>query len=199
MQEVPRKSNAVFLRGFRTTLIPLEEEHAPYLQTWINDPEVRRCLMNSVPLSLAEEKEFIERRRADKNNIVLGIVADDNTFIGTMGLHRIRRIDDVAATGSMIGEKDYWSQGYGTDAKMTLLHYAFYTLNLRKVNSSVLAFNGRSKRCLEKCGYREEGVKKKEVFRDGEYHDEIMMAVFRENFDHAWNEYAARMEREQSS
>ncbi len=80
-------------------------------------------------------------------------------------------------------------QGYGTEAKMLLLDYAFNTLNLRKVCSTVLAFNGRSQRYNEKCGYVVEGVQKAQVFRDGSYHDLILMAVFRDDWLPVWREY----------
>ena len=38
----------------------------------------------------------------------------------------------------MIGEKSYWGKGYGTDAKMVLLDYAFSELGFRMVKSEAL-------------------------------------------------------------
>ncbi|MBP9760373.1 MAG: GNAT family N-acetyltransferase, partial [Candidatus Pacebacteria bacterium] len=103
--------------------------------------------------------------------------------------HHISWINRTATSGAFIGDVAHQGQGYGTEAKMLLLDYAFNTLNLRKVCSTVLAFNGRSQRYNEKCGYVVEGVQKAQVFRDGSYHDLILMAVFRDDWLPVWREY----------
>jgi len=99
-----------------------------------------------------------------------------------MGLHRINYLNQNASTGAAIGEKKYWSKGYGTAAKMLLLKWAFLELNLRAVQSSVFAFNERSAHYNGKCGYQEVGRLPKWRFRDGQWHDEIIMVVTREDF-----------------
>jgi RimJ/RimL family protein N-acetyltransferase len=69
------------------------------------------------------------------------------------------------------------------------LEYAFNTLDLRKVCASVYDFNPRSKRCMEKCGYHQEGVRKQHIFRNGRLVDEILMAVFKDDFIKVWEVY----------
>ena len=72
---------------------------------------------------------------------------------------------------------------------MLLLNYAFNTLNLRKIVSRVVSFNRRSKAYSEKCGYKVEGVLKKDIFKDGEYHDLICMAVFKDDWLPLWEKF----------
>jgi len=98
----------------------------------------------------------------------------------------------VATTGAVIGEKDCWNKGYGTDAKMALLEYAFNTLNLRKIMSSVIAFNGRSKRYSEKCGYRVEGRIRAWHFKNGRYWDEMIMSVTKSQWLAAFERYRGK-------
>ncbi|MDP2650318.1 MAG: GNAT family protein, partial [bacterium] len=69
------------------------------------------------------------------------------------------------------------------------LDFAFNQLNLHKVCSCVHAFNTRSVRYSEKCGYVVEGVLKAHNFLNGAYHDEIHMAVFREPWLPLWEKY----------
>jgi RimJ/RimL family protein N-acetyltransferase len=95
----------------------------------------------------------------------------------------------------MIGEKEYWGKGYGTEAKMLLLHYAFDTLNLRKICSSVISFNERSHKYSLKCGYKEEGRRKAQLFRDGKYWDEIQLAVFRKDWLLLWKKFQAEQKK----
>jgi RimJ/RimL family protein N-acetyltransferase len=53
----------------------------------------------------------------------------------------------------------------------------------------VYAFNKRSLRYNLKCGYKVEGVRKKQIFRNGKYHDEILIAVFKEDWLPIWERY----------
>lgn len=185
-----RRPKLVFLRGKKTILRPLRKATDFELcLRWINDPEVNQYLLVYFPVTEKKEEEWFDSFSNNPNEVVLGIEIPDGRLIGTMGLHNIKLKDRTAVTGALIGEKEYWSKGYGTDAKMTLLDYAFNTLNLRKINSSVYAFNKRSLKYNLKCGYKIEGVRKKQIFRNGKYHDEIIIAVFKENWLPIWKKY----------
>ena len=147
----PVQNRVVFRMGKRIYLRPLSKEDIPLLAVWINDPEVNQYLKISHPMRLEDEMKFYESLGERKNDIIFAIVLKDtDDIIGTMGLHKIDHKNGLATTGSFIGRKDLWGKGYGTEAKMLLLEYAFNTLNLRKVCSIVYDFNERSKKCLKK-------------------------------------------------
>jgi RimJ/RimL family protein N-acetyltransferase len=181
-----KKNRVVFLRGAKCALGFLDKTDAPDLTRWINaQRKGQRNLMISLPYTEMQEENWIERiaeNQKKQKEIVLAIETFEGKFIGTIGLHRINWKDRTAVTGMLIGEPDYREKGYGTDAKMALLDYAFNTLNLWKICSGALAFNVGSQRCLEKCGYQREGVRRKQFFRNGEYHDEIMFGLFKEEW-----------------
>ncbi len=177
-------SRIVFRMGKRIYLRAVLTEDIPLITVWINDPEVHQFLKIAYPMSPEDEKKWQEGLAGKKpGDVVFAIVlADTDEIIGVMGLHHIDHRNGLATTGAFIGRKDLWSKGYGTEAKMLVLEYAFNTLNLRKVCSAVYDFNGRSKRCLEKCGYTPEGCRKKHLYRNGRFVDEYLMAVFKEDF-----------------
>ncbi len=182
----------VFLLGKRVVLRPLMKEDIPLLIRWINDPEISKFLNVCMPMMEADEEEWFGNLHKEKpNNIVLAIVVEGKT-IGTMGLHGISWKDRTATTGALIGEKEYWNKGYGSEAKMLLLNYAFNTLNLRKISSSVIAFNKRSYNYSLKCGYKKEGRLKKHHFSHGKYWDEILLAVFVEDWLPLWKQFAKK-------
>lgn len=136
----------VFLRAKRIYLRPLEPEDIPLLVRWINDPDIRKFVASYLPQTTQDEEVWLEnlgKRKA--NDLTFGIALKDTLeLIGVMGLHQINHKDGTAQTGAMLGRKDLWGQGYGSEAKMALLGYAFNTLNLRKICSSAYAFNKRS-------------------------------------------------------
>jgi RimJ/RimL family protein N-acetyltransferase len=175
------EKGVVFLRGKRVILRPLNKEtDLPSILRWINDPETRQFIAAYLPSSLEAEEQWLDDLLKKKaSDIVLAIETLDGVFIGTMGIHQINWKDRVAVTGALIGEKEYWGKGYGTDAKMALLDYAFNTLNLHKLCSAVVAFNQRSLHYSLKCGYKIEGKRRRQFFKDGKYHDEIVLGVFR--------------------
>jgi RimJ/RimL family protein N-acetyltransferase len=181
------KTPVVFLQGNKVCLRPIEISDLGNLHRWINDPEIRQFLKNYTPLNLQAEREYIEALTSRKNDISFAIVKrEGNEHIGSIALHQINWKDRLANTGTMIGEKQYWGQGYGTEAKLLLLRYAFDTLNLHRVCSKVYDFNSRSLAYAKKCGYVQEGVMRKHIFRDGNYHDVVFFGVFREEFEAAW-------------
>jgi RimJ/RimL family protein N-acetyltransferase len=186
-----RNDDVIFLRGKRLYLRPPTKEDVPYLLRWMNDQEVSQYLAAFLPFMEADELEWLDRIHKNKESDVVFVIVDGRTKkpIGLMGIHRINWKDRTATTGAVIGEKSYWGKGYGSEAKMLVLNYAFNTLNLRKIASRVIAFNKRSKAYSEKCGYKVEGVLKQELFKNGRYHDSIMMAVFKKDWAPLWEKF----------
>jgi RimJ/RimL family protein N-acetyltransferase len=187
------ETQIVFLKGKKVTLRPFSVEDAPTLQRWINDPEVRQFLTVLYPAQLQSEREWVEglAKKPDKDVVLMMEV--EGRPIGSMGLHSINWKDRTAMTGALIGEKDCWGKGYGTDAKMVFLDYAFNTLNLRKIYSRVYSFNKRSLAYSLHCGYEVEGRLIKEHFCRGRYWDVIVLGLFKKQWLPYWKKYSAKM------
>ena len=187
----PTKQPVVFLEGKKVILRPLDKRtDVEILQRWINDPEVRHNLAMIFPQTLKNEEEFIERAGDTTKGVVLGIVIKETSeLIGTMALHEIDWPNRNATTGAMIGEKKYWRKGYGTDAKMILLDYAFNTLTLHTISSNAFVFNRRSIGYNAHCGYRVEGVQKSRLFRAGRYWDRVLLGVSKKDWLPIWRRY----------
>lgn len=179
------------LRGKKVILRPVDiEKDLDRCWQWLNDFEITQFLGKPHrPITREKERELLQSLIEKESSVVFAIDTFEDTHIGMTGLHNISYFDGTAVTGTLIGDKRYWSRGYGTDAKMLLLWYAFKVLNLRRVNSHVISFNARSLRCQLKCGYEIEGIKKKEVYKNGHYDDLIMLAVFRRSWFKRWHTY----------
>lgn len=186
----PTDNHIVFLKGKKTILRPLAEIDIPLLLRWVNDPEIRQFITRVFPAMEQDERDWLEKLHKQCNTeVVLMIETLNHVPIGTMGIHGIDWRDHVAKTGAMIGEKAFWGKGYGTDAKMVLLNYAFNTLNLRKIMSRVYAFNKRSLAYSLHCGYRIEGRLKRQHFINGQYWDEFILGLFKHWWLSYWEAY----------
>ena len=104
----------------------------------------------------------------------------DRRFIGKCGFTKVNWRNRLAEMAILIGEKELHGKGFGADAVRTLCRFGFSEMNLRKIKAAVFDFNAPALRCYEKCGFKREGVLKQEMFRDGAYHDVILMALFRQ-------------------
>jgi len=170
--------------GKRVRLRAIEREDIPTFLKWLNDPQVQRYLGRTpFPLSFAEEERWFERELNTEKSRIFAIETGKGVHIGNIGLHEIDYKDGKATLGIMIGEREYWDQGYGTDAVRTLLGFAFQELNLHRVSLEVFEFNQRAMRCYEKCGFRHEGVAREDSFRSGKRHDKILMGILRSEFE----------------
>lgn len=183
------QNKIVFLRGKKTILRPISESDIPFFIKWINDPEVAKFIARHWPLMELTEKKWLEKKAESDDSIVLVIETLEGKPIGIMGIDKIDWVNRTAITGALIGEKAYWGKGFGTDAKMQLLNYAFNTLGLRKICSEVISFNGRSVAYSKKCGYIEEGRKRQQIFREGKCWDMVLLGVFKEEWLPKWQAY----------
>lgn len=68
-------------------------------------------------------------------------------------------------------------RGLGTEAARLIVGYGFERLRLHRIDLDVFAFNPRAKRAYEKVGFVVEGVRRDAFRFDGEYTDEILMAI----------------------
>jgi len=62
-----------------------------------------------------------------------------------------------------------------------VIDYAFNELNIRKITLSLLSKNLRALSLYKKYGFIREGLLKDEQFKNGNYYDVILMALFNEN------------------
>ncbi len=173
------------LLGHNVRLRAIEREDLPTFVRWLNDPEVRGYLEMYLPLSMAQEERWFQSLLERRDEVVLAVEARvEHTWvhIGSVGLHRIDWKNRRATVGIVLGEKKFWDRGYGTEALRTLLKFAFHELGLHRVELEVYAFNARAIRCYEKVGFKQEGVRREALFRDGRFHDILVMGLLAEEF-----------------
>ena len=74
-------------------------------------------------------------------------------------------------------------KGYATEAVRILLRYGFYERRYQKVNSACLEINEGSIKLHKKLGFKEEGRRRRNIYTNGKYYDDILFGLTREEFD----------------
>ena len=171
------------IQGERVTLRPVDPDgDLERCCQWVNDLEVTYFMSFQGPITRPRERDMLARERDPERDIMLAIETEDGTHIGNCGLHGIDRESRRATLGIMIGDKRYWSQGYGTDAVKTLCAFGFIEINLQRIELSVYSHNTRAQGCYEKCGFQVEGRLRRKAYIAGQYRDELRMGLLREEF-----------------
>ncbi|MGB7604602.1 MAG: GNAT family protein [Lutisporaceae bacterium] len=182
MTVVDESWHTKLLLGEKTCLRPFDEIDMPYLLRWYNDYELNRLAGWSDGKVSASKLKYNMSRSFGSDPMNLMIDNLEGKPIGTIQLYEVDEQDKSCKLGVRIGDKDYWSKGYGTDSVKTLVEYAFMKMGLYRVALRVYEFNERAARCYEKCGFKYEGRTRKSAYIDGAYYDEILMGVLKSDF-----------------
>ena len=165
-------------------LRPLEPKDVEYYYRYRNDWEVIRHLGGfSTGYSRANLEDWI-KRHSNRDDEILWTIADAATdeCIGHVGLYQVDHRVRKGQFAIMIGDKALWGRGIGTRVTQAVVSWAFSQLNLHKVSLHVLANNQRAIRIYEGLGFRPEGILRDEQFRDGQFLDLMLMAVFEDDW-----------------
>lgn len=186
-----KKERVIFLEGNKVILRPPDKEKdLEKCLIWINNQNVLQYLSLRFPASRLEEEKWFEKQK--ENTFTFAIETKEGLYIGNIGLHNINYLNGTADLGIMIGDQNYWSKGFGFDAEMTLFHYAFTELNLRKITHCAFRLNKRSVGLAKKCGGVREGILRQQIFKNNQYQDMILFAIFKKRWVKIWKEYAEK-------
>ncbi|HSQ90256.1 GNAT family protein [Romboutsia sp.] len=168
--------------GEKVCLRAYKEEDISIASKFVNDKELKKLLVTTIPFPMTywEEEEWIKSQKSNNEGTYNFAIEDieTNKYIGGCGIQNVNWLARVATVGIMIGDKNYWGRGYGTDAMKVLINFIFNDMNINKIRLGTFSFNERAIKSYEKCGFKVEGVLKDEIFKDGKYYDEIIMSIF---------------------
>jgi RimJ/RimL family protein N-acetyltransferase len=164
------------LEGKLVRLRAVERSDLPAFVRWFNDSEVTQFLLRSPPMSMEEEEHWYDGLLTREGK-VFAIDTLEGKLIGNAAIVHIDYTERKADVGILIGEKDYWSKGYGTDALTVLLGYMFDELNMERIWLYADERNEKAQSCYRKVGFRKEGVLRHNRYKDGVFTDDVVMSV----------------------
>ncbi len=172
------------IRGDKVDLVGVSAKYLEHYHRWINDPDVTQMLgASKLPLSMRDEREWLEGAlNPDKEEKIFTILTKQGKPIGNIGFNHLTFKNRHGTIGIMIGEKSFWDKGYGTDTIEAILRFGFEELGLVRIELKVDSLNERAIACYKKCGFVLEGRGRKHTYLNGEYHDDLDMAILVEEW-----------------
>ena len=173
------------LKGEKVLLRPMKQEDVARQHEFFQDAELHVLDCDYPRVSPIEVTQaFYESRTKFDDNTAPFAIEADGKYIGYCTLMHVRNRNRSAELGIMIGDRDYWGRGYGREVIRLLLDYGFRYLGLHRIEAFPNEKNLRSIRCLQSCGFLEEGRARKALWLQGEYVDVVQMSILREEWGH---------------
>lgn len=160
------------------------EDDAEDLYRYAADPEVGPAA-GWKPHENVEESRKIAEMFIREGDVWALEEKASGRVIGSLGLHKDEKRPGVPGV-KMVGyvlAKDSWGQGRMTEAVKEVMRYAFEEEGLRMLTVYHFPWNDRSRRVIEKCGFRKEGSLRESFVRfDGTLMDEVCYSLTAEEW-----------------
>ncbi|PIE11752.1 MAG: 30S ribosomal protein S5 alanine N-acetyltransferase [Rhodobacterales bacterium] len=144
----------------------------PWEPSWAEDHLSRRAFTNRV--------YWAQKSIARGSAMPLFLIRrSDETLVGGITLDNIRRGPAQAGTTGYWTGQRHARQGYMREALLAVVHHAFHRLDLSRIESGCLPENAPSRRLLESCGYKYEGVAQSYLQINGRWRNHVLYANLR--------------------
>lgn len=145
-----------------------------------NNPKIAKFMTNGFPHPYTIENGMAFITMATKNVPIHIFAIDvDGKAVGGIGVHLQSDIMcKNAELGYWLGEK-YWGKGIVSKAILQVIDFAFKTYDIKRIYARPFGNNTASQHVLEKCGFILEARIEKNIFKNGEYLDELIYAFRR--------------------
>ncbi len=180
--------------GKNVVLRAIEMEDCALIKDMFNDPEIESLVGGwAFPVSSYAEERWLEAHYNDRDAYRFVIDTEEDGTVGILTLTEIDWKNRRAAVGTKLALKENRSKGYGTDALMAIMRYAFDELGFHRLDISRLATNQASAHVFAKCGIVEEGVKRDYVYKGGKYIDLVEAGILADEYyemirtNHYWD------------
>jgi RimJ/RimL family protein N-acetyltransferase len=133
--------------------------------SWKTDPELARldaCPPLDMPFNEYLYLYINELQMSPVLKQEYSIETSNGVHIGNCAYYNVNRFKGEAEVGIMLGNRQYWNQGYGTEAMILLVDYIFNKHNFKRVYLKTLESNVRAQNCFLKCGFTNCGKKKQD-------------------------------------
>ena len=126
-----------------------------FFENFAYDPDMFTDLSRFKPYSYSPEQADAHwQRQRDLNRVHLAVLLDEEP-IGEIVLKNIDRSKRCCTMGIHLQNDSCKNQGYGTEAELQALEYAFIDMGLNTVYADALILNRRSQHVLKKVGFQE--------------------------------------------
>jgi ribosomal-protein-alanine N-acetyltransferase len=178
------RSGLPLLNGTTATLREMRESDAPSLLAMLGSEEVARFI-SPPPTTVEGFEQFIQwthEQRLAGTYVCFAVVPVG--YDTAVGLFQVRQLEPGFATaewGFAIGS-GFWGTGVFLECARLVVDFAFEEIGVNRLEARSCVRNGRGNGALRKVGALQEGVLRRSFFRNGEYLDQVLWSILREDW-----------------
>lgn len=158
----------------------IEEADLEWARKLHNDSEVLYMLTDTTMISEKQQLLWFESISSSTKSKRL-ILEYESKKIGLARLDEIDFLNRSICVGLDISS-EFRGKGHGYNGFKLMLDYCFLELNMHRTWLLVAEFNKKAFALYRKLGFIEEGVQRERIFRNGKYHNYIMMSILEREY-----------------
>ena len=170
----------------RLTLRFLTESDVPAVFEIFSHPQVMRYWSWSAWTNVAQARQWlmkVQEGYLTRSGLQLGIERQaDKALVGTCTLFHFHFPSRRAEIGYALG-RPFWGSGYMHEALSAFIEYAFYTLDLNRLEADIDPRNQASAKTLERLGFQKEGLLRERWIVSGEVADTGFYGLLRRDWE----------------
>ena len=178
------RSGLPVLCGIGVTLRELRLSDASSLFALLTTEEVARFI-SPPPTTVEGFERFIswtQEQRAAGQYVCFAVVPDGlDTAVGLFQVRALEPSFSTAEWGFALGSP-YWGTGLFLEGATQVVSFAFEHLGVHRLEARAAVRNGRGNGALRKIGAVKEAVLRRSFLRRGEYLDQILWAILRDDW-----------------
>lgn len=174
-----------FIKTDRLVLSPLSQtDIRGSYASWINSQEADVWTQHAIfPKNELALADYYKNQSFSNQSVWLGIFTkEEELHIGNIDISSINWINRTGIYNILIGDISQHGKGYGYEASIAMLRHAFYRMNLNRIQLGVENNNKAAIALYKKVGFVEEGILRKNIYKNGEFSDSLIMGILREEF-----------------
>ena len=150
---MPQLFMNTLLESDRVRLRPMKEEDAGLIVKWRNDPEIRKWLFSTTPMTVPSHLKWFHKPKADRLDFII-CLKDPEIPIGTVNYINIDFQNFKAEAGKMLGDRSQWGKGLAKEAFLLWLKFGFKQLSLRCIYVQTKVENINNIKLNERMGFK---------------------------------------------
>ena len=171
------------IKGKKVTLRAIEKEDLELMRNMLNDPEMESLVVGwAFPISRYQQEKWYENNINNMNNLRFIIETKEDGAIGLITLTEIDWKNRKAINGIKILDKNSRKKGIGIDSLMAIMRYCFDELQLHRLETTRFLDNIASEKLYNKCGWKEEGIKRECIYKNGKWRDLVFTGILKSDY-----------------
>lgn len=167
---------------------PIEESDLQFLADMRNHPDTWPFLNTLNFVNIPRQKAWLERSSLDHRQ--MNFVFCNSYQFGPreahtrLGFVRMDELDTINGSVRVGGDvhPNFRGQGLSKEMYKVIFKFTFDYLRLHRVWLLVADFNIRGINLYKKLGLKEEGIQRETLFRDGKYHNHLVMSILESEY-----------------